>query len=76
MGKTKIDNILSAKEFARWDLFYCVYTRFHTGFFAGEGEVLGTNFIGLPHPLLAHYGANVILFYQLENSTCCVWCSR
>ena len=42
MGKTKIDNILSAKGFAKWNLFYCDYTGFHTVFFVGGWKYQGS----------------------------------
>ena len=45
-------------------------------FFLGRGEKYWVPNFCLPHPLLAHYAAHAILFYQLENSTWCARCSR
>ena len=50
-----------------------MHAGFHTGVVAGEGrEVLGSKFL-LATPTFS-YAAK--LFYQLENSTWCAWCSR
>ena len=54
----------------------CVCRISHRSFCWGGERSTGFQIFCLPRPLLVHYAANAILFYQLENSTWCAWCSR